>query len=117
MRIIEITDINGHKHQVDADALDAKRFAKDGEKHSFTMLSMDCNNNLFIADADQMNGHEIEYKVTDEMQKRVDDAYQEMCRDLSNAWRGKDYKPNASESADDAYIAACRDLQDAWKRG
>ena len=31
-----------------------------------------------------------EYVVTDEMQKRVDEAYFEYCQRLNYAWRGKD---------------------------
>lgn len=122
MNVVEVTDIHGKKHKVDLDDLDAKPFAKDGDKAHFTMMAMDTANNLFICDADQLKEHNMsndKYQVTDEVQKRVEDAYQKMCRDLENAWRGKDYKPSGTpgESPMTAYDEARRDLEIAWRNG
>lgn len=120
MQIVEVTDIHGRKHKIDLDALDAKHFAKDGDKVNFTMMCMDTGGGLFICDSNQIpkgaTNMPNEYKLTD-AEKRVEAAYQQMCRDVSNAWRGKDYKPPAETTEISAYDAMCRDLQNAWGNG
>jgi hypothetical protein len=60
------------------------------------------------------------YVVTDEMQKRVDEAYNEMCRDLQNAWRGKDNPAPAvvpNDTPEKAYGEMREAMQNAWKGG
>ena len=110
MRIIEVTDLEGRKHKVDADALDAKQFAKDGEKHSFNMMAMDTAGDLFIADGNQLKGAT---DMTDNT--KLSDAeisYQIMCKQLDYRSRTSG---DARESADDAYHAARKQLEDAWR--
>ena len=77
MNIIEVTDIHGRKHKVDLDALDAKHFAADGDRVSFSMLAMDTAGGLFICDAEQLKGRNMpneRYAVTDAQQREVERA-------------------------------------------
>ena len=116
MNIIEVTDIHGHKHKVDLDALDAKRFAKDGEMARFSMMAWTVEGGLFICDSEQLKDHNMttEYKVTDEQQKRVDDAYKEMCDALDYRSRTRG---TPGETADQAFEAARKELEIAWRNG
>lgn len=111
MNIVEVTDIHGHKHKVDLDALDAKRFAKDGEVARFSMMAMDCDGGLFICDSEQLKDHNM---TTDEQQKRCDDAYKEMCDALDYRSRTRG---TPGETADQAFEAARKELEVAWRNG
>ena len=60
------------------------------------------------------------YVVTDEQQRKVDEAYFEYCQQLNNAWRGKDNPPPAvvpNDTPERAYGEMREAIQHAWKRG
>jgi hypothetical protein len=124
MRIIEVTGIDGRKHKIDVDALHAE-VAKDGERLNVPMLMMDASpeGGLFFCETEQLKGVSNmtnEYKVTDEMQKSVDEAYFEYCQQLNSAWRGKDNPPPAAvpnDTPERAYSEMREAMQHAWKRG